>query len=178
MPQSSCTKKTSLDRAFSLALLAVTATAISGVAGYYLAGLLFDGVVSRITAHELNPYVGCLLPVEYLSRAVQLCRPVLLQVFLLWIAPYTKFDGILSASVFIERGISLGLALKFCTADTAGLSLTLLPLFYALVTAILILFVYSLSDSRTARPVRDTFVHFLIASGFSFIIYTTTPWIL
>ena len=178
MPQTSCTRGNSLDRAFCIALLAVAATIVSVVAGYYLAVILTDFGAGGVAARELNPYIGCQLPVEYLSRVAQQCRSVLLQSFLLWVAPYTKFDGLLSACVFIERGISLGLALRFCAAGSAGLSVTLLPLLYTVVTAILILFSYSLRDSHTVRPVGDTFVHFLIASGFAFIIYTVTPWIL
>ena len=58
------------------------------------------------------------------------------------------------------------------------MSVSLLPLFHTLVSAVLIFFAYSLRDSHAVRPLRDTLVHFLIATGFSFIIYTVSPWIL
>ena len=178
MAESSYTRKTPLDRAFSIALLAVTATIISGVAGYYLAILSTDYSSVGVAVQKLNPYMGCQLPPEWLTRGARLCRTVLLQAILLWIAPYTKFDALLTASVFIERGISMGLALRFCASGAVDMSVSLLPLFHTLVTAVFVLFAYSLRNSRAARPLGDTFVHFLIATGFSFIIYTITPWLL
>lgn len=167
-----------LNRAFWCALLALTATVLSAIAGYYLAGLLSEFAGYSVTAHTTDPYIGCHLFPEWVTRAARLCRPMLLQSLLLWLAPYTKFDTPLTAAVFMDRGLSLGLALKFCTANTYGLSITLLPILHTLVTAIFILFAYSLRDTVSPRPMKDTVVHFLIASGFSFMLYTITPWIL
>ena len=178
MAESSCTRKVALDRAFCIALLSVAVSVFSVVIGYYLAIHFSEAGFGDIEIREVNPYIGCQLLPEWISRAAGLCRPVLLQALLLWIAPYTKFDAYLTAAVFVDRGISLGLALRFCIAGAACVSVSLLPLFHTLVSAVLIFFAYSLRDSRAVRPLRDTFVHFLIATGFSFIIYTVTPWIL
>ncbi|MBQ1976243.1 MAG: hypothetical protein IIW82_03775 [Clostridia bacterium] len=178
MAESSCTRKVALDRAFCIALLSVAVSVVSVVIGYYLAIRFSEAGFGDIAIREVNPYKGCQLLPEWISRAAGLCRPVLLQAFLLWIAPYTKFDALLTAAVFIDRGISLGLSLRFCIAGAADVSVSLLPLFHTVVSAVLIFFAYSLRDSRAVRPLRDTFVHFLIATGFSFIIYTVSPWIL
>ena len=171
-------RKVTVDRAFSVALLAIVISVISSVAGYYLAGMVTIGGITSVSLQIADPYVGCELFPEWAARAAQICRPVLIQSLLLWIAPYTKFDKPVTAGVFIDRGLSLGLALRFCTADSITRPLSVLPLLHTLVTAIWILFTYSLRDSKAVRPLADTCVHYLIASGFSFIIYVVSPWIL
>lgn len=178
MEDTCCTHKISLNRAFSTALLAVAATVVSSVAGYYLVGLFSGFSGYTVAIHKLDPYAGCQLFPEWITRAANLCRPMLLQSLLLWLSPYTKFDTPLTAAVFIDRGVSLGLSLRFCMDGAFGLSITLLPILHTLVTSIFVLFAYSLRDCSTVRPLRDTSVHFLIASGFSFIIYAISPWIL
>ncbi len=178
MSDKSNEQRVALNRAFYVALLSVAVTIISCFVGYYLAVVLSNYAEFSVNVHETDPYVGCQMFPEWISRAITLCRPVLLQSLLLWISPYTKFDTPLTAGIFMDRGVSLGLSLRFCAGSTFGLSITLLPVLHALVTAVFILFAYSLRDSRTVRPLGDTFVHFLISSGFSFIIYTVSPWIL
>lgn len=178
MHTGSCAHNVALDRAFSVALLAVAVTAISTAAGYYLGDLCASNSNTAVIIHTTDPYRGCSLFVEWLTRAARLCRPMLLQSLLLWLAPYTKLEAPISSAVFMDRGVSLGLALQFCVSETTDISVSLLPLLHTLITAVFILFTYSLHDSHTVRPVRDTCVQFFIASGFTFIVYIASSWIL
>lgn len=171
-------RRVSLDRAFAAALFAIVISVISSVAGYYLADTFLTGSSSAVSFRYVDPYLGCEIFPEFVSRAAQICRVVLLQAILLWIAPYTRFEKPLTAAVFIDRGLSLGLALRFVIADCASTTLSVLLLLHTLITAIWILFVYSLRDASTVRPLKDTCTHFLIASGFSFVLYIASPWIL
>ena len=166
------------DRAFSIALFSLAVTILSAVGGYYLACFLCGGTSFSLSVQSIDPYSGCDLFPEYAVRAARLCRPILLHATVLWLSPYTKFDMPLTSAIFIDRGISLGLSIRFCTAVTANTSLSLLPLLYALITSILILFAYSLRTAQTVRPFRDTYVNYLIASGFAFTLYIVSPWIL
>ena len=178
MHTGSCAHKVSLDRAFSAALLAVVITVLSAVAGYYFGDLYVSNSDTDVIIHTTDLYRGCSLFVEWLTRAARLCRPMLLQSLLLWLAPYTKLEAPISSAVFMDRGVSLGLALRFSASEASDLSIALLPLLHTMITAVFILFTYSLHDSRTVRPVRDTCVQFLIASGFTFIVYIASSWIL
>ena len=178
MHTGSCAHNVALDRAFSVALLAVAVTAISTAAGYYLGDLCASNSNTAVIIHTTDPYRGCSLFVEWLTRAARLCRPMLLQSLLLWLAPYTKLEAPISSAVFMDRGVSLGLALRFSASEASDLSIALLPLLHTMITAVFILFTYSLHDSHTVRPVRDTCVQFFIASGFTFIVYIASSWIL
>ena len=122
--------------------------------------------------------MGCALFPEFTARTAALCRPALLQSLILWIAPYTAFGTPLTAVVFMGRGLALGFALRFCTAGEAAFSVSLLLILHTLVTAIFLFFAYSLRNTHTVRPMKDTLVHFLITSGFTFAVYIASPWIL
>lgn len=169
---------TPLDRAFLVAILTLILTGSGIVCSYFLSPCLFDTTSMSLSIQRIHPYAACDFLVDYALCAVTLCRSILVEALILWLAPYTKLDIPLTSAVFLSRGLSLGVALYICRSTAADASIYILPLLYAVITAVFILFSYSLRRSDTTRPVRETCVHFLIASGFAFAIQILSPLII
>ena len=164
-----------LDRAFLTALLTLAVTVLGVITGYFIPPLLFDGTSWFLEVQRIRPYARCDFFAEYAVCAASLCRSVLIESLVLWLAPYTKFDIPLTSAVFLSRGLSLGVALSICRRIAADASVFVLPILYAVITAVFVLFSYSLRRTSGARPVRETCIHFLIASGFAFAVQILSP---
>lgn len=175
MKHSSSIANTPLDRAFLVAVLTLILTGCGVVCSYILAPWLLDDSDISLSIQRIHPYAACDFFVDYAMCAVTLCRSLLVEALILWLAPYTKLDIPLTSAVFLSRGISLGAALYICRCTAADASIYVLPLLYAVITAVFILFSYSLRRADTTRPVRETCVHFLIASGLAFAIQILSP---
>ncbi len=169
---------TPLDRAFLVAILTLILTGSGIVCSYLLFPCLFDTTSMSLSIQSIHPYETCDFLVDYALCAVTLCRSILVEALILWLAPYTKLDIPLTSAVFLSRGLSLGVALYICRSTGADASIYVLPLLYAVITAVFILFSYSLRRFDSTRPVRETCVHFLIASGFAFAIQILSPLII
>ena len=178
MKHSSSTAGAPLDRAFLVAVLTLILTGSGVISAYFLSPCLFDGAAMSLSVQRIHPYAACDFLADYAMCAVTLCRSLLIEALIIWLAPYTKLDIPLTSAVFLSRGISLGVAIYICRSTGADASIYILPLFYAVITAVFILFSYSLRRSDTTRPVRETSVHFLIASGFAFAIQILSPLII
>ncbi|MBQ7939585.1 MAG: hypothetical protein IJ281_04325 [Clostridia bacterium] len=170
--------RTSWNRAFCSAMFVLAVTALAVVSGFYLAKLLYGSTLLQLHIQSLDPYAGCDFFTEYAMCAARLCRPLLLQALILWLAPYTAFDLPLALAVFLARGISLGSALYICRMTTGNIHMLSLPVLYAVISAIFVIFSYSLRDHHCIRPLRETSVHFLIAAGFALSIQILSPFIL
>lgn len=175
MKRISPTTNAPLDRAFLTAILTLTVTILGVVSGYFIPSLLFNSTAWVLKVQRIQPYAFCDFFAEYAVCAASLCRSVLIESLILWLAPYTKFDIPLTSTVFLSRGLSLGIALSICRSMAANASLFILPILYAVITAIFVLFSYSLRRTGGTRPVHESSIHFLIASGLAFAVQILSP---
>lgn len=145
-------------------LSSVFVVIISAFCGYGLA-FLFIPAGDALTLMSTDPYAGCILPVEYALRAAEMCRPVLMETAVVWISAYVDFEKPLLAAVFSMRGISLGISLYAVMLAAESSPLAFLPLAYAAITAVFLIFTRHLRRDVGRVPLTESIVFALLAGG-------------
>ena len=92
MKQSSGAANGRFPRAFICTVLSVLIFTAATLAGVGVSSLLCEHTEGILRLQKLSPYAGCDLAVEYAVRAARLCRPVLFQLLICWLAAYVHFE--------------------------------------------------------------------------------------
>ncbi len=145
-------------------LLCVTVFLLAAALGYGVSALSFsEGDVFLLS--PTDSYAGCHLPIEYVQRASLLCRPIFLESFLLLFFAYVKFGKALTSFFFLYRGIVFGVSVNVCLQTEAAGKTFILPIIYAVVTTIYLIFARALRHENGICAASETCVCALIACG-------------
>lgn len=143
-------------------LSSVFVVILTAFCGYGLARLFFP---SGVLLTSTDPYAGCMLPIEYIFRSGELCRPVLLETAVVWISAYVDFEKPLLFAFFSLRGLSVGVSMytAFLSFERSGF--LFFPLSYMAVTAVFLIFTRCLRQDVGRVPLSQSVVYALIAGG-------------
>jgi len=167
MPHSSAPMKTRFPRQFSATVTALTAFAAALFLGLKFADLLTEQFDGALVVRTLSPYADCDLLPEYAIRTAQLCAPVLLHLFLIWLAAYVQFENILLAVLFFLRGLSAGMAARFVLILDASAAVLLLPLMHAAASILMLMMVFHIRTEDGICSFPDSLTAMMITGGFS-----------
>lgn len=145
-------------------LFSVSVVVLSAVCGYGLA-LLFLPANGVLSISPAAPYAGCVLPAEYILRASELCWPVLIETAIVWISAYVDFEKPLLAVIFSLHGLSVGGSLCAVLLAAERSRIVFLPLAYAAITAVLLVFTRFLRRDVGRVPLSQSAVYALLAGG-------------
>ena len=146
-------------------VLAAAVFAAAALAGVRISSRLFEHADTMLHLQRISPYTGCDLAVEYAVRAARLCRPVLFQLLVCWLAAYVHFERWALCFVFAVRGLTCGMALHLCILLEADTALLLSTLVYACISVIFLMTVFHIRTETGLRPLADSITALLIAGG-------------
>jgi len=166
MPKSFSKQSRRFPHAFVCTMISVFAFAASVAPGVFLADILTETTEGTLSVSPVVPYAGCDLPPEFCVRAAQFCLPTVLQLMLIWLCAYVRFEKPLLAVLFAARGISFGMAFRLCVLLSAPPAAYIAACVHAAISVLFLFLVFHIRTDNGIRPAADSVTAMMITGGF------------
>ena len=157
--------KKTFPRSFTTVILSVLAFSLSLLLGILLADIVWQRSGPSFSVVIHNPYSGCALLQDYITRAAFLAFPGILYTIAVWLTAYVHFEKTALVILFSLRGICGGSALRLALFTAASNSIWLSIGAHTGISLLLLWLVFCIRRDDALIPLPDSFTAMMTVGG-------------